>query len=96
MTSMDRFYELTRRPILTEKGSDDMSSRNAFHFRVPTDANKVEIRQAVEKVFGVRVTAVNTSSVLGKTRRRGWVAGKRPDWKKAMVTLHSEDTLDVF
>ena len=90
MTSMDRFYELTRRPILTEKGSDDMSSRNAFHFRVPTDANKVEIRQAVEKVFSVRVTAVNTSSVMGKTRRRGWVAGKRPDW------LHSEDTLDVF
>ena len=60
MTSMERFYQLTCRPILTEKGSDDMGKRNAYHFRVPTDAGKVEIRQAVEKVFGVKVAAVNT------------------------------------
>lgn len=96
MSSLQRYHELTRRPVLTEKGSDDMSSRNAYHFRVPTDANKVEIRQAVEKVFGVRVQSVNTIKVNGKARRRGWVAGKRPDWKKALVTLHPDDSLDVF
>ena len=54
-----------------------MGKRNAYHFRVPTDAGKVEIRQAVEKVFGVKVAAVNTSTVKGKARRRGYVAGKR-------------------
>lgn len=96
MTTLDRFYQLTCRPILTEKGSDDMAKRNAYHFRVPQDANKVEIRQAVEKVFGVRVESVNTRNVTGKTRRRGYVAGARPSWKKAMVVLHAEDTLDVF
>ncbi len=96
MTSLARFYQLTKSPVLTEKGSDDQASRNAFHFRVPLDANKVEIRQAVEKVFEVRVRSVNTIRVSGKSRRRGWVAGQRPDWKKAMVTLHPEDTLDVF
>ena len=96
MTSMERFYQLTCRPILTEKGSDDMGKRNAYHFRVPTDAGKVEIRQAVEKVFGVKVAAVNTGTVKGKARRRGYVAGKRADWKKAMVVLQSDQTLDLF
>ena len=60
------------------------------------DANTVEIRKAVEKVFEVRVQSVNTLRVSGKARRRGWVAGQKPDWKKAMVTLHPEDVLDVF
>ena len=96
MTSMERFYQLTCRPILTEKGSDDMGKRNAYHFRVPTDAGKVEIRQAVEKVFDVKVAAVNTSTVKGKARRRGFVAGKRADWKKAMVVLQPDQTLDLF
>lgn len=96
MTSIERFYQLINSPILTEKGSDDQAKRNAYHFKVPVNANKVEIRQAVEKVFSVRVLMVNTLRVNGKARRRGWVAGQRPDWKKAMVTLHSEDTLDVF
>ncbi|MDE0903023.1 MAG: 50S ribosomal protein L23 [Planctomycetota bacterium] len=96
MTSMERFYRLTSSPILTEKGSDDMGRRNAYHFRVPPDAGKVEIRQAVEKVFDVKVQAVNTSTVRGKDRRRGWAKGKRPDWKKAMVVLHPEHSLDLF
>jgi large subunit ribosomal protein L23 len=63
---------------------------------VPLDANKVEIRQAVQKVFSVRVQSVNTIKVGGKARRRGWVAGRRPDWKKALVTLHPDDSLDVY
>jgi large subunit ribosomal protein L23 len=74
----------------------DSAVRNAYHFHVPRDANKVEIRQAVEAVFEVKVESVNTLTVMGKTRRRGWVAGRRPDWKKAMVTLEEGQTIDVF
>ena len=60
MSSIDRMYRLVAKPIVTEKGSNDQADRNAYHFRVPRDANKVEIRQAVEKVFGVKVESVNT------------------------------------
>lgn len=96
MTSIDRFYQIIQRPVVTEKGSDDTAARNAYHFRVPLDANKVEIRQAVEKLFDVHVTGVNTVHVRGKARRRGWVAGQRPDWKKAMVTLREGETIDFL
>ncbi|MFT5058465.1 MAG: large subunit ribosomal protein L23 [Planctomycetota bacterium] len=95
-SAMDRCYQLTKHPVLTEKGSDDIHQRNSYHFRVPTGAGKVEIRQAVETVFGVRVLSVNTLFVRGKIRRRGYAVGAKPDWKKAIVTLHSEDSLDVF
>lgn len=96
MNDIERMYRIVARPVVTEKGSSDTASRNAYHFRVPVDANKVEIRQAVEKVFGVEVANVNTLRVTGKVRRRGWVAGRRPDWKKAMVTLAEGSTIDVL
>ena len=96
MTSIESLYRLIRRPVITEKASDDTATRNAYHFRVPVDAGKVEIRQAVERIFEVKVTAVNTLRVRGKARRRGWVSGQRPDWKKAMVTLAEGQTIDVF
>ncbi len=96
MTSIDRLYTIVSKPVVTEKGTTDTVDRNAYHFRVPRDSNKIEIRQAVERVFSVKVTSVNTSHVRGKNRRRGWVAGKRPDWKKAMVTLKEGDTIDVL
>ena len=96
MTSIDRLYTIVAKPVITEKGTTATAERNAYHFRVPRDSNKVEIRQAVERVFGVKVTNVNTAHVRGKTRRRGWVAGKRPDWKKAMVTLKEGDTIDTI
>ena len=96
MTSVDRLYQVIREPILTEKGTDDTADRNAYHFRVPVDANKVEIRQAVEKIFKVKVLQVNTLRVMGKARRRGWVAGRTQDWKKAMVTLKEGDTIEIL
>ncbi|MFT5051768.1 MAG: large subunit ribosomal protein L23 [Chlamydiales bacterium] len=96
MSSRDRFYSIIKSPVITEKGSDDTASRNAYHFKVPTDANKIEIRQAVETLFDVHVGKVNTLNVRGKARRRGWVAGRRPDWKKAMVTLREGDVIDVL
>jgi large subunit ribosomal protein L23 len=96
VTSVDRLYQVIREPILTEKGTDDTADRNAYHFRVPVDANKVEIRQAVEKIFKVKVLQVNTLRVMGKARRRGWVAGRTQDWKKAMVTLKEGDTIEIL
>lgn len=96
MTDIERMYRIVAKPIVTEKGSTDTAERNAYHFRVPVDANKIEIRQAVERIFEVKVRSVNTAHMRGKTRRRGWVAGKRPDWKKAMVTLAEGHTIDVL
>ena len=96
MTALDQLYQLIKKPVITEKASDDTAHRNAYHFRVPVDAGKVEIRTAVERIFEVKVTAVNTLRVRGKSRRRGWVAGQRPGWKKAMVTLSEGQTIDVF
>ena len=96
MSTSQRMYDIVAKPVITEKGSMDSALRNAYHFHVPRNANKVEIRQAVEAVFEVKVDSVNTLTVMGKTRRRGWVAGKRPNWKKAMVTLEEGQTIDVF
>jgi len=96
VTSLDRLYRVIREPVLTEKGTDDQGDRNAYHFRVPMDANKVEIRQAVEKLFKVKVLKENTLRMMGKARRRGYVAGMTPDWKKAMVTLKEGDTIEIL
>jgi large subunit ribosomal protein L23 len=96
VTSLDRLYQVIREPVLTEKGTDDTADRNAYHFRVPMDANKIEIRQAVEKLFKVKVLKVNTLRMMGKARRRGWIAGMTPDWKKAMVTLREGDTIEIL
>jgi len=96
VTTVDRLYHIIQAPILTEKGTDDTSDRNAYHFRVPVDANKVEIRQAVERLFKVKVVRVNTLRVQGKVRRRGYNAGRTPDWKKAMVTLRAGDTIELL
>lgn len=96
MTALDQLYRIIAKPHVTEKASDDTARRNAYTFRVPVDANKVEIRQAIERIFEVKVDAVNTLRVRGKSRRRGWVAGKKSDWKKAMVTLAEGNTIDVF
>jgi large subunit ribosomal protein L23 len=96
VSSLDRLYHIIREPRITEKGTDDSADRNAYHFRVPVDANKIEIRQAVEKLFKVKVERVNTLRVGGKVRRRGYTAGQTPDWKKAMVTLRQGDTIEVL
>ena len=96
MNDLDRMYQVIKRPVITEKASTDGAMRNAFHFRVPVDANKVEIRQAVERLFEVKVTSVNTLRVSGKIRRRGWRAGRSADWKKAMVTLADGYTIDMI
>lgn len=96
MTQIDRFYTVIKEPLLTEKGTDDRGRRNAYHFRVPVDANKVEIRQAVEAIFKVKVLRVNTLRAQQKVRRRGYTAGQTPAFKKAMVVLKDGDTIEVI
>lgn len=92
----DRQYQIIKQPHVTEKATTDTLDRNAYHFRVPRDANKVEIRHAIENLFEVKVESVNTIRVKGKSRRRGYVRGQKPDWKKAMVTLAEGNTIDVL
>jgi large subunit ribosomal protein L23 len=75
------------RPLMTEKSMQQKEDLNAIAFQVAVDANKVEIRQAVEKVFSVKVTDVRTAKRQGKWKRMGRFEGRRPAWKKAIVTL---------
>jgi large subunit ribosomal protein L23 len=96
MATTDRMYRVIQKPVITEKATNDQLDRNAYHFRVPKDANKVEVRQAVEALFDVKVDSVNTINVNGKSRRRGWRAGRTPDWKKAMVTLKEGYTIELI
>ena len=96
MTTLERSYQLIKRPLVTEKASDDSASRNAYSFRVPLDANKVEIRHAVERLFNVKVKDVNTLRVKGKWKIRGRSIGRTRDWKKAMVVLEEGQTIEVL
>ena len=75
------------RPLMTEKSMLQKEEHNTVTFEVARNANKVEIRQAVERVFNVKVADVRTTSVQGKWKRMGRFEGQRSDWKKAIVTL---------
>jgi large subunit ribosomal protein L23 len=79
--------EVLIRPLMTEKSMRLKEAHNTVTFEVRPDANKVEIRTAVEAVFNVKVSAVRTASFHGKLKRMGRHQGRRPDWKKAIVTL---------
>ena len=96
MTELDRHYQIIKKPVISEKATNDSMERNAYHFRDPVSANKIEIRQAVEKLFDVRVRSVNTLRVKSKWRRRGYTSGQTKAWKKALVTLAGEDRIDVL
>lgn len=88
--------EIVRGPVITEKGTLVNERGNQVVFRVHPHANKVEIRRAVEALFKVRVEKVRTSRQLGKVRRVGRHLGRRPDWKKAYVTLAEGSHIDFF
>jgi large subunit ribosomal protein L23 len=83
------------RPLMTEKSMRQKEELNTVAFKVRPDANKVEIRTAVESVFNVKVTAVRTASYEGKLKRMGRFAGRRADWKKAVVTLAPGHKIDL-
>jgi large subunit ribosomal protein L23 len=82
-------YDVIRRPLVTEKGVTKKDSERTLCFEVHSDANKTQIRQAVEQLFKVKVEDVRTSTTAGKLRRRGRFAGYRADWKKAYVKLEA-------
>jgi len=83
------------RPIVTEK-STEMMAENKYVFEVAPDANKIEIRKAIEKLFNVKVVEVNTMRIRGKLRRMGRFEGRRPDRKKAVVTLAPGNRIEIF
>ncbi|MHB2151002.1 50S ribosomal protein L23 [Calditrichota bacterium LG25] len=87
-------------PVFTEKMARLQDEGNKYAFKVNLNANKIEIKQAVEKKFGVKVKSVRTMVVYGKKRtqltRAGRFEGRRPTWKKAIVTLHEGETIDLF
>lgn len=92
--SQERIYDIIRAPVITEK-STLVSEHNQVTFKVPLDATKPEIRQAVEEVFKVKVTGVNTLRSKGKTKRFRGIMGRRSDQKKAVVTLAEGQRIDV-
>ncbi len=89
-------HDIIIKPIVSEKSMDQLADRK-YTFKVALNANKIEIRKAVEQIFGVKVEKVTTSRVRGKMKRMGVHTGKRPDWKKATVKLTADSkTIEFF
>lgn len=82
--------------MLTEKSLLEKETNNRYMFKVSINANKIEIRKAIEKVFSVKVVKINTIRMKGKPKRMGKYEGRRPDWKKAIVTLQADQTIPDF
>jgi large subunit ribosomal protein L23 len=89
-------YEIIKRPLITEKTNIQKEIANQVTFEVDRRANRIEIRQAVETAFKVKVANIQTIQVKGKVKRRGRSVGKRRDWKKAIITLMPGERIDFF
>lgn len=89
-------YGLVVRPLVTEKGTYQSEKLNAYAFEVAPDANKTQIRQAIEKIYDVKVREVRTANRKGKPRRSRYGWGKTRRWKKAVVILHPDYHIDLF
>jgi large subunit ribosomal protein L23 len=89
-------YDVVRRPIVTEKSSLLKDTGNQYVFEVQRDANKIEIKKAIEKLFKVKVVSVRVANMDGKVKKLGKSFGKRPDWKKAVVKLNPKDKITIF
>ena len=90
---MKAAQDIILKPVITEKSMDDLQT-GKYTFKVAKDANKSEIKKAVEQLFGVEVAKVNTMNCLGRTKRVGRYVGKTSDWKKAIITL-TEDSKSI-
>ncbi len=95
MANIHSYHDILIRPLITEKGTR-LIERGQYTFQVHREANKFQIREAVEKTFNVKVKAVNTLNMPRKERRRGRVIGSIPGWKKAIVTLAEGNSIDIF
>lgn len=89
-------YSIIKRPLLTEKSTVERMNRNRFFFEVDIRATKKQIKEAVKKLFNVNVIDVRTMRVRGKTRYIGRTLSKKPNWKKAIVTLKQGEHIDIF
>ena len=89
-------YEILQKPIVTEKSLDVKERYQTLCFRVNPEASKIEIKEAVQTLFKVKVASVHTSGYLGKMRHRGRTLGYRPDWKKAYVKLKSGEKVPEY
>jgi large subunit ribosomal protein L23 len=90
-------YQIIRRPIVTEKSTRLLDTENKYAFRVDPRANKMEIKEAVESLFNVKVVDVTTMNVRGKPKQRRFrEGGKRANWKKAIVQLRQGDSIELF
>jgi large subunit ribosomal protein L23 len=93
---MTRKFEVLKLPVITEKSSYVKENLQTLTFKVARDANKQEIKDAVQRLFKVKVDSVRTANFHGKIRRQGRFAGRRPDWKKAYVTLKKGEKMIEF
>ncbi len=88
--------DVVKRPLITEKAERNREASRQFAFEVHREATKVQVKQAVEKLFNVKVVAVRTAIARGKMKRVGRHIGQRPNWKKAFVTLQEGQTIALF
>jgi large subunit ribosomal protein L23 len=89
-------YNIVKRPLVTEKTNIQKEVGNQVTFEVDSNANRIEIKRAIEQIFNVKVVKTRTVNVKGKVKRRGRILGKRKDWKKAIVTLMPGERIDFF
>lgn len=93
---MREAHQIIKRPLITEKSTRQKEEGNQIAFVVDPKAGKIQIRQAVEKLFKVKVLAVRTMNVTGKKKRLGRFLGRKADWKKAIVKLREGDRIEFF
>lgn len=91
-----RVHEVIRRPMITEKSSEQREEKSIVAFEVARKATKTDVKRAIETWYGVKVAEVRVANMHGKTRRQGRYVGRRPDWKKAYVRLAPGQSIDVF
>ena len=89
-------YDVLVKPLLTENITGLQEAANRIAFVVQNDVNRIEVRQAVESVLKVKVKSVNIMNVMGKKKRQGRYLGKRADWKKAIITLHEGEKVELY
>ncbi len=92
---MKQHRDILKLAMITEKGSNLQETANQYFFKVAPEANKIEIKRAVEKLFDVKVKSVRTMNMRGKIKTLGRFSGKRPNWKKAVVTLQEGQKIDL-
>lgn len=93
---MKTAYDILLRPIITERSMEAVDQKK-YVFEVARDANKIEVKNAVEEIFGVKVLSVNTMNMQGKEKRQGVHTGRRSAWKKAVIRLRPESkTIEFF